>query len=257
MNKKGRVSMKDYTYMQFINREYSLSHLAFDYEISFYAAVKAGDINEVRKLMLPLDHSKLGHLSDNPVRNMKYHLIITIAMVTRFCIEGGLDPEYAYTISDFYIQKLDRLTQIPDIVKLHQDAIFDFTAKMSEVKKPRTLPKPVIMVMDYVYDNLHSRINLDSMAEHISLSKTYMCSLFKKQTGITIVQYIKNKKIEAAQNMLLSSGYTPVAVSNYLGFSSHSHFIATFKSVTGMTPKQFCTNAFHSWHGNDIEKSHQ
>ena len=89
----------------FRRREYSIYHLEYDKELAFYDAVKKGDFDLVKRLMLPLRNEKLGKLSENPLRNLKYHLVITVAMITRFCIEGGLPPDPAYTLSDFYIRQ--------------------------------------------------------------------------------------------------------------------------------------------------------
>jgi AraC-like DNA-binding protein len=99
----------------------------------------------------------------------------------------------------------------------------------------------VIDTIDYIYDHLHQKISLNEIAEHVHLNKTYLCGLFKKETGLTIGDYILKRKIEAAQNMLRYSDYSPVDISNYLGFSSHSHFITVFKKETHMTPRQYRT----------------
>lgn len=245
--------MNEYAHLQFTNREFNLSHLDFESEFSFYTAVKEGNSREVERLMLPLDHNKLGHLSDNPVRNMKYHLVIAIALITRFCIEGGLAPEDAYTMSDYYIQKLDKLTELSDIVKLHREAVYDFTERMKHIRSQMNYSKPVAMIMDYVYNHLHEKTDLNAIANHVALSKTYMCALFKKETGITIGQYIVEQKVDAAKNMLRYSNYTSVEISNYLGFSSHSYFITSFKNITHMTPKRFRNTNFRSWHRKNIE----
>ena len=83
-------------------REYSVYHLEYEKEMAFYKAVQNGDFDLVKKIMLPLKDSKLGKLSQNKIKNLKYHLIISIAFITRFCIEGGMNPETAYTLSDIY-----------------------------------------------------------------------------------------------------------------------------------------------------------
>lgn len=82
-------------------------HAGYEKELQFYSAVQSGDFSQVNNLMTPLDSSGHGHLSQNQLRNSRYHLIISIAMITRFCIVGGMPSETAYTLSDLYIQKAD------------------------------------------------------------------------------------------------------------------------------------------------------
>lgn len=232
------------THAQFLHREYNISHLTFEKEFAFYNAVKDGNLKEVRRLMLPLRNEQLGRLSDNPLRNLKYHLVITIALITRFCIEGGMLPESAYTLSDVYIRKLDKCQDEIEIDRLHELVITDYTKKMKKLKKETILSKPVIQVMDYVYEHLHEKIKLEELADSVGLNKTYLCGLFKKETGMTLGEYIMKRRLEAAQNMLTYSDYSSVDISNYLSFSSHSHFISAFKKETGMTPKQYRESSY-------------
>ncbi len=234
------------THAQFLHREYNISHLAFEKEFAFYNAVKNGNLKEVKRLMLPLHNEQLGRLSDNKLRNLKYHLIITIALITRFCMEGGMMPESAYTLSDVYIRKLDKCQSEAEINQLHELVITDYTKKMRQLKKETILSKPVIQIMDYVYEHLHEKIRLEELANFIGFNKTYLCGLFKKETGMTLGEYIMKRKLEAAQNMLTYSDYSSVDISNYLSFSSHSHFISAFKKETGMTPKQYRESSYRT-----------
>ena len=229
----------------FLNREQGISHLAYDKELSFYSSVKSGNLDAVKKIMLPLKNEFLGCLSQNPVRNLKYHLTITIALITRFCIEGGLPPETAYTLSDIYIQRLDLCNEEAAITKLHQEVVFDFTNRMRELKKNSVMP---------LYEHLHEKILLDTLADHVNINKSYLCKLFKSETGMTVGNYIMKLKLEAAGNMLIYTDYSPVEIGNYFSFSSHSHFIKAFRQATGMTPKEYrernYRKHFDGWEGS-------
>ena len=223
----------------FRRREYSIYHLEYGKELAFYDAVKKGDFDLVRRLMLPLRNERLGKLSENPLRNLKYHLVITVAMITRFCIEGGLPPEPAYTLSDIYIRQIDSAWDEDTITMLHREAVFDFTSRMKELKEVHGLSHRTTAAIDYIYDHLNEKIQLSPMAETLGVNKTYLCALFRRETGITVGQYIMKKKIEAAEKMLLYSGNSSAQISALLSFSSASHFIEAFKKETGLTPSQY------------------
>lgn len=230
---------KELTYKSFLNREYELRHSPFEKEFEFYECVKSGDINGVERLMTALDGNGAGRLSDDKLRNLKYHFVITIALITRFCVEGGMEMETAYTLSDLYINRADNCMREGDIHTLHREAILDFTRQMNRLAHDNIYSKPVIMTMDYIYDNLHSKISEDEIAEYVSLSAAYISRLFKREVGVTISTYIAIKRVETAQNMLKYSDYSPVDIANYLAFASHSHFISVFKKYTGMTPNEY------------------
>ena len=247
MAESGKALM----HRSFMNREYSFKHSPFEQEFEFYDCVKNGDIDSVKKLMTPLGGSGAGVLSEDPLRNLKYHFVITIAMMTRFCVEGGMEMETAYTLSDLYILKADRCQSEESIHKVHNEAVLDFTMQMQKVFRANIYSKPVIMTMDYIYDHLHSRITVEEIAGAVSLSTAYLSRLFHKEVGVTISTYIAVKRVETAQNMLRYSDHTSLDISNYLAFTSHSHFISTFKKYTGMTPNEFRKRYYRdNWNDN-------
>lgn len=242
MNKDERIL----SHKLFLQREYGVSHLAYDREMEFYEAVKEGNAAKLRKLMLPLASEKLGTLSRNPLRNLKYHLVVTIAMITRFCIEGGLPSETAYTLSDLFIQRADLCADADEIAALHKTVVFGFAKKMRELRAMGGLSRAVVRATDYVYDHLHEKIALRDVARESGVSKGYLCELFKKETGMTIFAYAMKLRIEAASNMLESAEYESADIATALAFSSHSHFIKAFKARTGMTPEEYRKRSYRA-----------
>ena len=91
--------------------------------------------------------------------------------------------------------------------------------------------------MDYIYEHLHQRITLPDLAEQAGLTRSYLSALFKKETGRSVSDYVMDKRIEAAGNMLKFSDYSCADISAILAFSSQSHFIRAFKARTGQTPR--------------------
>ena len=71
------------------------------------------------------------------------------------------------------------------------------------------------------------------------LNESYLSRLFKKETGLTVTDYILRKKIETAENMLKFSEYSPSQIAFMLGFPSQSYFTAAFKKISGTTPKKY------------------
>jgi AraC-like DNA-binding protein len=76
-------------------------------------------------------------------------------------------------------------------------------------------------------------------AKKIDINPNYLCELFKKETGISINNFIKKKKIEAAEKLLIYEDFSVAELADIFGFASSSHFIETFKTETGLTPKVY------------------
>lgn len=230
---------KDLYNQLFNNRESDFFHSKPEKELAFYEAVGAGNIPAVKKLFTPLGGEGFGILSDDKIRNLKYHLVITIAMITRYCMNKGMSHEEAYSASDLYIMKADKCKTENEINRIHYEAVIDFTQKMSKSKKKLIYSKHVLNAIEYISNNLHKRILIEDMADFLSLSVPYFSKLFKKETGISFSRFVTERKIEASKDMLILSDLSAVEISSYLAFSSHSYFIKQFKSITGMTPNEY------------------
>lgn len=226
-------------------------HRPLEVEYSFYNAVSSGDMDYVRKNIKEGDFKNpegMGVLSRNALTNLKYHFVVTVAMITRHCVEAGMELEQAYRLSDFYILKIDSMTTTEDIAALHDSMVLDFTGKMHLLKKHTIISKSITMCIEYIYNHIHDRITIEDLATYTDLSPSYLSRLFKKELGISVSDYIREKKIDKAQNLLKYSDFTPVEIANYLSFSSQSHFIQTFEKLVGMTPKKYRDHYYRtSW----------
>ena len=232
----------------FDQRENDIYHLPYDHELLFYDAVKTGDIDTVRKQMLPLTSESLGFLSKDPLRNLQYHFIITAAFITRFCMEGGVDSELAYTLSDLYIQRVDICKSCEEVTALHKEMIFDLTKRMHELQFENAFSKNIVICIDYINSHLQTRFSIPELASVLRLHPNYLCTIFKKETGTTLTQFIRAQRINAAKNLLKYSEYSCLDIGNYLVFSSHSHFISTFKKEVGLTPQAYRNKYYrHNW----------
>lgn len=223
----------------FLKRESGFHHAPFEREIAFYEGVRSGSLETVKTLFTPLGGADFGVLSDDPVRNLQYHLVISIAMVTRFCISGGMQPEEAYSLSDVYIRMTDRCTTIEEIHDVHYRMTIDFTKQMRRIQSGKKFSRTMLLVLDYISDHLHERIFAEDLAEAVSRTVPYISRMFRKEMGMPVSEYISRRKIEAAANMLQFSDYSSLEISNYLCFSSQSYFIKKFKEQIGMTPKEY------------------
>ena len=160
--------------------------------------------------------SGVGRLSEDPVTNLRYHFVVTAALITRICAAGGMPMEEAYSLSDFYIQKMDRCRSETEIILLHDQMAMDYTGRMMARKKNTASSRPVIDTIDYVYAHLLERITVEDLARAVNISPTYLSRVFKNEMGVSISDYIRRRKIEAAENFLRYSDWSLVEIANKL-----------------------------------------
>ena len=232
---------KELVYREYVMREEFDYHAPFHPEREFYEAVKSGDFKQVEKTLKEDFCAKkgLGRLSENKLQSFRYHFVITAAMLSRYCIEGGMEHERAYTLSDLYINSVDRCTTLKQISDLHRTMVRDYTKRMSRIRTQKVYSKHVMRSLQYIYDHLHERIYLSDLADAVGINENYLSRMFKKEVGMPVSEYISRKKIETAKNMLEFSEYTPVEVASILAFPSQSYFVKVFRTYEGVTPGKF------------------
>lgn len=233
---------REYYQNEFSEHELPQEHRPIEDELTFYIAISEGNVDYIKDNLKKKNFSNpegMGKLSEHPVQNIRYHFIVTAAMITRYCTYNGLEQEKAYGLSDFYIRKMDKCQSITEIAKLHESMCIEFCNQMLLLRRSQILSKPVVLCINYIYSHIHDRITVKTLAEHINLSESYLSKLFVKEINMSISEYILNLKVEKAKNLLRYSEYSIIDISNYLSFSSQSHFISVFSKKVGTTPRKY------------------
>ena len=94
----------------------------------------------------------------------------------------------------------------------------------------------VQQVMNVLKEKKYTSINVTELCNDMHVSKSYMCGLFKKYTGKSIIDYYNSVKIDEAKRMIALDGTNITKISEMLGYSSIHYFSRMFKEYTGMSP---------------------
>lgn len=96
----------------------------------------------------------------------------------------------------------------------------------------------VEQIKKYIAAHIGEKLNQEELAKQFHMNRHYMNHFFKQETGFPLGQYITSQKINRARELLLQ-GFTVTETALALSYHSESHFINTFKKLTGTTPKRF------------------
>ncbi len=89
--------------------------------------------------------------------------------------------------------------------------------------------------VNYIQQNYDKKISLKDVAENLNLSKQYLCSIFKKETGENVSYYINKLRIEKAKMLLHKKDRKIKEIFEEVGYSNQQYFSKVFKKMTGMT----------------------
>lgn len=230
---------RDLNYRLYIQREEGFSRMSFSSEFEKYKIISSGNVEKVKENFAAIKqnyHRGKGKLSDDPVRNVRYHFIVAVALTSRICVEGGMSHDIAYTLSDIYIQRADKCGTVEGMIDLIGEMQVDYAERMNEIRKKDIISIHIRKCIDYIYDHLSEKLTVRSAAEFLQLDPTYLSKLFAKETGSSFREFIIGARVSAAENMLIYSDFSYSDIALSLGFSSQSAFISTFRKRTGLTP---------------------
>lgn len=229
---------KELQRLLFRQQKENIHHISPEVEFKYYRRIAHGDLSILKDDFNSAPMEGMGILSENKLNNIKYHTIILIAMITRFCLEEGLQTEEAYTLSDFFIRQVDTAVNKNEIDNIKKEAVTKYTRLMNSRRKTK-VSMHVVRAIDYIDANISDVIFVQDVANAVGCNADYLSRLFKRDLGIPLTRYILERKCQSAKYLLENSRSTCTEIAVFLGFSSCSHFIERFKQLEKMTPEEY------------------
>lgn len=107
---------------------------------------------------------------------------------------------------------------------------------LSVLEKTTNRENPhVEKIKQYIHDNISEPLSLSVISESIHLVPRYVCTLFKKETGTTLTEYILRQRISLAKKLIVTSQLSLSEICGMCGFTDYNYFSRSFKRITGMT----------------------
>ena len=214
-------------------------HNTLNVEEALTHIVRKGDTVALKRWLSSAPAVHGGTLAGDQLRQVRNLFIVTVTLVSRAAIRGGMHADDAFSLSDAYIQRAELLTDHNSLLNLQYHMLLEFTGQVEKLHRSETVTKLSLDVANYVRHHLSETISVEKMAEAFYLSRPYLSAKFKKETGQTLTDYILNEKTDEAKRLIRYTDKSLPAISAYLGFSSQSHFIRVFRKYAGITPGEY------------------
>lgn len=214
-------------------------HNTYDIEQLLLRIVRKGDTAALREWVATAPAVRGGVVAGEPLRQRKNLFIVTVTLTSRAAIQGGMQVDDAFTLSDSYIQQCELLSAPEQITNLQYRMLLDYTERVERLRRGKTPSKLAVDVANYVQHHLSDAIKTEDIAGALYMSRPYLSKKFKEETGENIADFILKEKTEEAKRLLRYSDKSLTAIGSYLGFSSPSHFSRVFKTYVGITPREY------------------
>ncbi len=227
-------------------KEYEYRNNSYEVENYLLNMVKRGDVEGVEDFINSIPAYHAGTVANDILRMNKNYIITTISLVTRAAIESGIPKAEAFALSDLYITKLEGLSSLSMIDSLTSEMVLDFTNRVKEHRKNSFypldiagLPAAITNCMSYIKANTNQKISVSSVSKELGYDRSYLSDLFSKTLGFSMSAYILRCKLEESKVLLAYTDKSLSEISNYLCFSSQSHFQLRFREAFHITPLKY------------------
>ena len=179
--------------------------------------------------------------SQDSVQSKKYSLAADCTLFTRVLIQKGISYTDAFAISDATIKTIDEITTLEQLQNFEYEMVNLFCSTIQNHKK-EIYSTPVRSIIEYIEAHLSSRLTLALLSNHVFMHPGYVCTLFKKETGLSVMTYILKRRVEESKHLLLNTRESITDISNYYQFCNEAYYIRVFRKHTGTTPSRFRRN---------------
>lgn len=110
--------------------------------------------------------------------------------------------------------------------------------ELIDIEKIGTNNVNALNIIRYIQSHVYEPITLSSVSSHVQLSKEYVSSIFKREIGKTVSEYITEVKMDQALEMLRNNNLSLLEISKNLGYNNYCYFSKCFKETFNRSPKQ-------------------
>lgn len=217
--------------MEYMERRYA-------YENELLEAVTLG-LSHKAELML----SHLGQMSfrqrvSDPIRNLKNYGIIMNTLMRKAAEKGSVHPMYLDRISTDFAKKIEMIVSMDAGYKLMSEIISSY-CRLVNKHSSRCCSLPIHKTLLCIDTNLASDLTLHTLASIQNISAGYLSSLFKKEIGCTLTDYVNRKRMKYAAQLLTTTMLQVQTISQYCGIQDLNYFSKIFKRYYGSAPTEY------------------
>lgn len=212
---------------------------SYDAEQQLLRMVRKGDSAALKQWIASAPAVRGGMLAADQLRQIKNTFVVSATLVSRAAIQGGMDVEDAFSLSDAFIQKAELLDTPNQLTNLQYRMVLEFTERVDRIRLGKQPTALLLSVRNYIRHHISEPIRIEEMAKELYMSRPYLSSKFKQETGQPLTDFILQEKTEEAKRLLRYSGKSSAAIGLYLGFSSPSHFSRVFRKYAGCNPGEY------------------
>lgn len=210
----------------------------YAHENGLIDAVRQGQTWRIDQIMSRITPTAFEKRVSDPVRNVKNYCIITNTLLRKAAEQGGVHPIYIDSLSSSFALRIEQLTSPASSPAMIAEMAEGY-CRLVRHHATRQYSALVQKAMVMIDGDLSAQLSLSLLAKELNVNSSYLSSLFKKETGSTLTDYISHRRIRHARHLLENTRLQIQTVAQLCGFEDVHYFSKIFKKQAGQTPKQY------------------
>lgn len=224
----------------------SMEHIEYKFnaEAEFMQIVSHGQLHKIEMYvnMINIEGTEV-RLADR-VRNAKNYAIIMNTLLRKAAENGSVHPIHIDKLSSEYAKKIELQTSEKGVTALIKEMARKYTllVKNHSMHGYSTLVRKVLIQID---SDLAADLTLRTLSGLLHVNPSYLSTIFKKETGQTLTEYVTGKRIEHAIFLLNCTNMQIQTIAQYCGIPDICYFTKIFKKVVGKSPSEYKNTIRH------------
>ena len=210
----------------------------YNYENELITAVSHGNIHKAEQMVASFSALAFEKRVRDGLRNIKNYCIIMNTLFRKAAEKGGVHPIYLDRVSSDFAKKIEALISVDSARRFMLEILRTYCrlVKRHSVKNYSPLVRTAIIKIE---SDLTCDLSLSAIAKLNNVSPNYFSSVFKRETGQTLTQYVIAKRVDHAKFLLKNTNLQIQTVAQHCGVLDFHYFCRIFKKDTGMTPTEY------------------
>lgn len=219
-------------------REIRQMEQRYDYENTLMQAVSQGQLHKAEILLSSFSVRLFEQRVADPLRNTKNYCIIMNTLLRKAAESGGVHPIHLDKVSSSFALRIEQFNDLNDIPSL-MTGMFRTYCQLVRKHTMKDYSPIVQQAILSVEANLSGALNLRTLSQSLNISGSYLSTVFKKETGQTLTDYIANRRVERAMELLRTTKLQVQTIAQHCGIVDVHYFSRIFKRITGQTPREY------------------
>ena len=240
------VAQKDIGYIsQGLDMKVMEARYAFENQLM--DAVTHGQIHKAEMLFSNFGELHFDQRIADSLRNLKNYSIICNTLLRKAAEKGGVHPIHLDSTSSSFARKIESTPSVSEIAPLMKD-MFNAYCRLVKKHSIKQFSAPVQKAVTTICADLTADLSLCRLADMQGISSGYLSALFKKETGQTVTDFVSQKRMQYAVQLLGETTLQVQTVAQHCGFLDVHYFSKVFKKYVGKTPKEYRQDAHTKQH---------